>query len=367
MCHSLRTLYLNGVDKVRRKVRELPDGSHIKDAMDDERLDEIRASILDTPGSELEGIRWPQIYGFIKGRGMPDIEELDTDIDLVHARTPSKHQKGVVSFLRSRQWREWYAATFEIFVKSRCLRVFPGDVELDYELDNGKDVDLRVGIDGSPVCLECSALTDSDSDRKASDAYWEARAAGYKGNHVRPGPHDQSDGRGLDDAYEVVRIYAKVYDKMAPGFDVDKGQLSAEYPNVYLLSWGGRSDGLPAELHFDLAIPWAFDEMFTRGLPRHDPSLDGQFETSLRHWFHKRAETLAEGGLLDLDAYNADWHGYTERLSRVRRKLGGGVLFENLKLRQGRIHYNADARWAVSHRQMASLLDALSDPPPWAQ
>lgn len=365
MCDSYRSQCLDDVDGVRRKLEALPEDSHIRAAVDEPRLEGIKASILDTPDTELEGKYWPPIYLFLRGRSMADIEELDADIDLVYAQTPHKHQKGSVQFLRSDLSRDWSAGTFEIFTKSRCLRALSGGVSLDYELESGKDVDLRVSLDGQAVCLECSALTLSDSDRKVWDAHWKARAAGYKGNLVRPGVHDQGDGKGLDDAYEVVRIYDKVYDKMAPGFDVDRGQLSPVEPNVYLLSWGQRIGGLPAECHFDFAIPWAFDEIFTASLPRPEPVEEGQFDTSLRRWFDIRAGVLAEHGKLDISAYEADRCGYHERLQLVRKKLSGVLLFNGLELRQGRIHYNSDEQWGLSHRQMALLTEILSEPPAW--
>lgn len=223
------------LDNVRAKLDSLSESGYIKCALA-ERVEEVQQRIGDV---DPKGY-FPPLLVFVHRHSLAEIQDLDNDIDLVVKHSPDKRKKAIPQFLKSgpKDDRCWASGLFEIFVKSRFLRrsgVTVQNVQLDYPLPNGSNVDVQIEINGRPFYLECTVLTDSDVDRDAWDEYVTGKRSIL-----------------MHDPYHVLlRFLCKAEDKLA--------QTGDDAPNILLLSCAGiflRAD--------HCGIKWALETLDER-------------------------------------------------------------------------------------------------------
>lgn len=146
------------------------------------------------------------------------------------------------------------------------------------------------------------------------------------------------------DAYtQSRRVYAKVFDKIAPQFDIHRSQLHESGPNLLLISLNAVTSGLSAR---SPAIGWALDELFaSQPTGNHSPA-------SLCDWL--LCQCRQAGAAFD-------------ELLVALAQVSGILVFDGCKFRVARINYNADTRHIISHAEMAAVERLVSVPPLYAQ
>jgi len=128
------------------------------------------------------------------------------------------------------------------------------------------------------------------------------------------------------DAYtQGRRLYGKVYDKIAGGFDLSKSQLCPDAPNLLLISFAPLLGDLTPN---SPSIGWALDELFS-SQPTGNSS-----DVSLQSWLSRQKKKDNPRDLL-----------------AAPRQLSGVLLFRGCKLEVCRMNYNAMKR--ISHSEMA--------------
>lgn len=135
------------------------------------------------------------------------------------------------------------------------------------------------------------------------------------------------------------RLFEKVYEKIATGFNPTKSQLLPEAPNLLLIGFSPLiSDLTPTSP----SIGWALDELFARQ-PSQNTSLIS-LEAYLRH--NRRVQAGAVAKLLSAPS-----------------QISGLLLFHQCRLKVARINYNARAAYRLTHEEIACFEKALACPP----
>jgi hypothetical protein len=292
---------------------------------------------------------WPPLFLYLARRSAEELAALDDAIGRV-ARHPNSKPKSVSAFLRARPAEDmrWMANQLELCVKSMLLSAGVDGLVFDAPLDNGRDTDARFTMNGRAVHLECTALGDSDEDRGVWAAFMSEGASPSDGVLVRPGRFDPPDAKGPSVYYDCSRMYWKVFDKLAQGFDPSKGQVSPNDPNILLVSIATVRGSLVAD---SPGIGWALDELLA-DQPRARPQTTGEpphTAVSLARW-------------LDVATHYAG-HGDGHELITCPRQLGAIVIFDGVLLRAARLNYNAHDWCRMTHQEVADLEVMLADPP----
>jgi hypothetical protein len=232
--------------------------------------------------------------------------------------------------------RKWCGALFELFIKSVALRHLPS-TSLDIVLPNGKDIDVSTELDGVQVFVECTVITDSDEDRTSFDKYMQDRTQ-----------DSLAVLAGSSNLYhDTLRMYCKVYDKLAPRFDDAKSQTSQDHGNILFVSFFTPRGPINID---SLGVGWALDELFIDQPAGHiklTSCPDGIKGVSLQDW-------------LDFQQLQN-----SDAMLEVPRRLGAISLFRECSLHKSRINYNADRDSAVTHSQIAQLEELFSARPIW--
>ena len=120
----------------------------------------------------------------------------------------------------------WSAGLFETFAKAALLRSGEFSVEsFDWSTSNGRNIDVYLKVGQRAFCVECTTLGDSDVDKER----WGTHCERLKKNPDAVYCESQ-------DAYtQSRRLYDKVYEKIARGFDPNKSQLCPDCPNLLLI------------------------------------------------------------------------------------------------------------------------------------
>ena len=310
---------------------------------------------------------WPPLFLFLYRRSISEIRAFEYDIDFVVRQSNRKRAREITQFLKAkpRDDRLWTAGLFETFVKSRLLKERGLTAELDYPLPNGRDTDIRLEIKNKPLYLECTAITESDEDRKVWDRFLAAKKTDPKTILVRPGKFDLPDSKDRPPLlyYDSLRFYAKVYDKIAKNLDPRKSQMSEDGPNVLLISFysfrGPISPTSPG-------VGWALDELLAdqpKGGARLKDYPPGITDISLLAWLDFYANELDSKSCLDLDSYYKDF----EEIVAAPRKIGAILLFETCSFKTSRVNYNAKESSRLSHHEIAELEKLLEAPPVWCR
>lgn len=330
--------FVEMIDEVRSKLARLAADSPINHCFSQSRLDAISAKIPANTIEELEWDRWQPLFLFMRNSSDVAIRAFDDDLRLVGSRSVSNDRK-TFEFLRSESEgvQPWAGGVFEVYVKATVLRSSEvSNASLDWQLTNGRHPDLKVDLGTRSICIECTSLGES----QASDERW--------GEHI---DLLQADRDAVfcesQDAYtQSRRLYAKVFDKIAPKFDVHKSQLNDRGPNLLLITLNAVSSDLTAS---SPAVGWALDEMFT-SQPNgyHSPA-------SLCNWLLlKRKQTKTISSSFD-------------ELLAALASVSGILVFDGCNLGAARINYNADLNHMISHAEMAIIERILSVSPLYAQ
>lgn len=341
------------ISDVGNKLDSLPDPSLIKSACKKaDLLQKINSFIENKSFDDLEWGFWPPLFLFINRHSLDEVKTFENEIDLV-----VKHSKPeAVKFLETdSDDRAWTGGIFEIFIKARLLREFE-DAKLDFDLENGKNVDLRITNEDSNYSLECTVLTDSDEDKLVWKKFMDDKKEDGSTVLVRPGKYDSKESKSPSLYYDCLRFYAKVYDKIALNLNLESSQLLKSTKNVLAVS----VDAVIGTLQNSPGIGWALDELFA-DQPRGSFSPNGITNISLQAWVEFTAEELIKKGKLSAKTY-AD--SYTE-IVQAPKVIGGILLFNRNKLVGARVNYNAHKSCTLSHQEISLFEDLLREPPIW--
>jgi hypothetical protein len=330
--------FVEMIDEVRSKLARLAADSPIKRCFPQSRLDAIRAKMEANTAEALEWARWQPLFLFLRNSGDAAIQAFDDDLRLVECRSTTNNSK-IFEFLKSdsEDTQPWAGGIFEVYVKAAALRSTEvSNASLDWGLPNGRRPDLKVDFGARSICIECTSLGES----RASDERW--------------GQHIESVQTNCDetfferqDAYtQSRRIYAKVFDKIAPQLDANRSQLNTDGPNVLLISLNAVTSYLAAR---SPAVGWALDELFATQPNGNDSP------ASLCEWLLRQRKQAQQP------------QPSMDDLLKALSRLSGIIVFDGCKLGAARINYNAGAVQRIAHAEMAIFEHLLSVPPLYAQ
>lgn len=105
---------------------------------------------------------------------------------------------------------------------------------------------------------------------------------------------------------------------------------------------------------------WALDRLF--GATWDSGTDDGGYDISLGGWLLCHLEGLRARGEISLDEHLKRIENFGAVVS-ARRRLSGIVPFDDFRLTEARINYNAQKECLLTHAQMAELESLLSNAP----
>jgi hypothetical protein len=314
--------------------------------------DDFFADIAERLAGDVSG--WstlPPLFVYAADERGEHLAGLDGALRTVAEQTGDNRQDRVDGWLRADNTdsgtRIWRSGMFELAMKARFL-AGATDVEFDALLPNGRDVDIRATVGGRPMCFEATVITESDEDQGVWARFVAAKVTDEDAVLSRPGVHDPADANGPSPYYDCARVYLKVFDKLAKGWNPAKCQLSETYPNVLLLSiWTGY--GMPYAS--SPGIGWALDELFA------DQPNAGAIKE------------LTRPGLTDISL--ASFLGEVapanaQELLQSPRLLSAIAMFTEASASGGRLNYNARLEKQLSHADMAAIESIVRLPVPWA-
>lgn len=314
----------------RVKVGRLPADSVLKTYFTPTRLAAIQSKIEGTDAKRLEWGYWQPFFLFLVNQPESAIVALDADLRAVIARS-KQGQDMVCEFLRDERDvggdSLWFAGLFEIRAKAALLKSpLVSLCDLDWPLPNGRNMDTRATIGARVMGIECTTLGDSDASKRG----WAAYCSSLKDDPVQAQYEHQ-------DAYtQGRRLYAKVFDKLAPNLDPTKCQLRHDAPNILLIGLLSQVSDLSTT---SPSIGWALDELFT------DQPNGSRSPISLSAFIKQSTE----GTGADIDA-----------LRNSVSQISGILLFDRSRLGNARINYNARTQCRISHSEMAMFDEIFS-------
>lgn len=330
--------FVEMVDEVRSKLDRLAADSPIKRCFTQSRLDAIRVRIEANTAEALEWARWQPPFLFLRNSDDAAIQAFDDDLRLIGLRSATNESKTCEFIVSdSEDTQPWAGGIFEVYVKAAALRSADvSNASLDWRLPNGRRPDLKVDLGARSICIECTSLGES----RASDERWGQHIESVQANRDAVFFERQ-------DAYtQSRRIYAKVFDKIAPQFDANRSQLNTDGPNLLLISLNAVTSDLVAR---SPAVGWALDELFAA-----QPN-DNDSPAALCEWL-LRQRNQAQQPKSSMD-------DLLKALSRV----SGIIVFDGCRLGATRINDNAAAVHRITQVEMAVFERLLSVPPLYAQ
>ncbi len=358
---SDKSCYYELVQDVREKLAALPSDGPIRKALPESKMKEIADRVEIAPTSDLESGYWPPLFCFVSRRDIADLTEFESDLRLVC--TKSSSPDSVVNFLEANPQEDtrWTSGLFELCIKACVIKQTQSAIEVDSALPNGSRPDIRLSLNGRNVWFECTVLGDSQEDRAAWDRYMQVRKIDKSVQMVRPGNFDTADSKGPSLYYDCLRMYLKVFNKLAPNFNPDKSQVSPDEPNVLLISIASSKSPLSQSP----GIGWALDELLAdqpKGEARVKdvaPSLD----ISLSGWLDFQARDLSQQSKLEFKAYCQRFH----EIIALPRRLGAIIVFDGYKIEHARVNYNALSKCSLSHKNAARFEEILGGIPRYAR
>jgi hypothetical protein len=328
----------------------LPSSSRIRAALDD-LLKTVKEQDLKPWG-------WPPLLAWLWEASYGAVKKLDRDIALVTKHSKAVNASQVADFLSARpgKARAWYGGFFDTWAKATFLRSGRA-TEIDVPLPLGKrNSDLRVQLNGRSIRFECTVLTEDDEASDILQRFTNEKKTNPAAILRRPGPYCPPEAKGPSPYYNALRLYAKVYDKLALDLNPKASQFAEHEPNALLISFAG-----PGVRPSAPGISWALDELFggqskkTRKLPKElrDISLDA--------WMEHHAAELMKKGKLSADSYRARH----DRLIAAPRRLAAIFLFKRCQLTNSRLNGNASAECAITKTEMAKLETLLRNALPY--
>lgn len=322
------------IDEVRAKLARLANNSPIRRCYPETRLETIRAKITVSNVEDLERGCWQPPFLFLRNSSDAAILALDDDLRLVesHSVTDGKELFNFLA-IESEDMQPWIGRVFELYVKATALRSAEVlNTSLDWKLPNRRRPDLKIELGSRDICIECTSLGESN----ASDDRWRAHTDML---HVN---RDEVFVEGQDAYTQSRRLYAKVFDKIAPQLDVRRSQLNEGGPNLLLISLNAVISDLATS---SPAIGWALDELFA-SQPTGDRS-----PASLCEWLLRKRDSAKPAA------------SSFDDLLKALAQVSGILAFDGCKFGAARINYNADAVHMISHAEMAAMERLLSVPP----
>jgi len=352
-----KAFWMSQLAEARQKLERLPTTDRIRTAMPERFFEDLEQYI-----DELEDPRyWPPFFGFLGIASDDQLAALESDLDLVLQTCEPKSEKALTQFVRAKTGdsRIWYGGLFDMWARATLIRE-RRTLEFDVPLANGRDTDIRLQLGDRRVRLENTVITQDDESREVWDRFLDDKKVDPDKTLMRPGSYDPPDAKGPSPYYNTLRLYAKVYDKLARKLDPSKSQCADDEPNVLLLSFAG-----PGVYPDTPGYGWALDELFnTRGAGRivkgphlHDISLDAWIEFTLADLCQKKRITV--------DEYDERMRQFGD-IAAAPRRLGGVMLFDGFTLATARINYNARDECSLTHAEMAELERLLGDPPEYS-
>jgi hypothetical protein len=345
---NFRDYHRAEIDEVRQKRCLLGAKSYVGAALTDEILEEVSTRVESAREPDLTYGYWPYIFSFFAVHSEEALGELDADIDLVLIRTDSSRKNSVTKFLSTMDRRTgvWYGGLFEVWSKATFIRRGT-DVQLDVAMPNGRDHDISAVIGGRVFHFECTVLTEDDESRAVWGRFLEHKRLNPDQVLVRPGPFCPPVAKGPSHYYEMLRLYAKVFDKLAKNLDPARSQFAEGEPNLVLTCFAGPGVGFERP-----GVRWGFEELFANNPKIARTVVPESFtDISLDAWAKFTANELIAQGKM-----NVEW--YCENSSRVLeapRRLAGALAFNNSRLAGARVNYNAWEKCTMSHADMAEL------------
>lgn len=325
-----------GLLAVARERAALLNDGPVRAALSEDLLSAVEARL----DGELSGwSTWPPLFVYAARSEPGRLEELDAALQAVRERTRPEKRAALDDWLRADDsgagGRLWRCGMFELAMKRRFLAAAV-DVEFDSLLPNGRDVDIRATVDGQAMCFEATVITESDEDQDVWSRFMAAKAADEHAVLVRPGEHDATGAKGPSPYYDAIRVYSKIYDKLAKNGDPARPQLSDDDPNVILLSvWTGHGTPFTSSP----GIGWALDELLS------DQPNSGALKS-------------ARPGLTDVALRTFLDEAAPDRaieLLQCPRRMSGIALFDETNFKDSRVNYNARDLLRVTHARMASV------------
>ena len=345
----------------KEKIKVLSEGGYIRPLLNEIYFDKTIEKIDNSSIEELQWGKWPPLYLFICQKSISEIKEFENDLNLVINFSNSKNISRTTNFLKAEDYSDWFAGIFEIHIKSRLLKENNLKVDLDFLLPNGREIDIRMDMSGKPFCLECTMIRDSDEDKEVWDRFIEAKKVDPNTSLCRPGSFDPENPKGPSYAYNCLRFYDKVYDKLTMEFDPTKSQVCDSSPNLLLISFYTPNSHLSPT---DTGVGWALGELFEAQpiIGQRKGIYQSKLEDiSLTKWLHFKEEELIKQSR----RRNYFPAAIFNELIAAPRKIGGVLLFEYCSFETARINYNANEQNRISHNEMANLEKLFRSPPVW--
>lgn len=327
-------------------VAQLADGIVRKAAVDSF----AKARDMEGPstGTPTSSDRFPQLICLLaRHTGTAAFQALEDDIQLVLDNTNPKGQQALAAFL-SEGHNEFYGGLFDLYVKAALLRgLGPANVTLDSRPQgSARGCDAMIRLGGRQIAVEATVLSVCDDERETEER---ARKAGAR-VWTSPGPYDPPGLPWTSPYYTTVRVYAKVYEKLAPELRPNACQFPEEYPGVLVISLDGvgccSSGGVPPE------VSWAFDRLFLeQPLETNSPS---GIDIRLPGWLEHHWQDLVSSGRVKPDAQRAS----DSELLALPRRISAALVFREGSLIDSRVNYHAEHR--LSHAEMAALEELFS-------
>jgi hypothetical protein len=335
------------IDEIRTKLNSLPPTSDVRNALDSGILAAAEARVAVADADELRGY-WPPLVGFVDGNPISNLAALDSDLDLVrrHSRAGARGQ--LTSFLTAKATDKpgvWCGGLFDVATKAIAINAVPG-TEVDFQLPNGRQCDIRLPLGECFIHLESTVINEDDESRQVAERAWADQGNSGSVSYTRPGKYCPEKPKGPSPYYDVLRVYGKIFDKLAPNLDLKNSQLHPHSPNVLLLSSGHaclRSDAP--------GLGWALDELFTTHPQFRRIIPEGFTDFTLSGWISHKSSELLTNGEMTLAQSDEREKGVFAAL----RRLSGILLFDGCDLKAARINYNADEDCRISHGDIATI------------
>lgn len=342
-----RQSLLERIENVSNVVRMLPSESPLRSAWDDIVMTETKQRVIDAVEADLGNLKLPPLFFLLDGISPETINALVDDLNIVSAASEDRRDPLTTASIKApMDDRKWCGALFEVYVKS-IFQKFVSGTSLDCPLPNGKDMDVRTILDGVEVFIECTVITDSDEDRAVFDRFMEYKKHQAEAVLTRPGCFDEKGSTGPGPYYDALRMYCKVYDKLAPQFDTAKSQTSAEHANILFLSFftPRGSFGIDSP-----GVGWALDELFIAQPAGHI----------------KLAS--CPGGVTGISLQ--DWLDYQQlsdpnAMLEIPCRLGALAMFNECTFSRSRVNYNANQENSIAHSQIAQIEQLFVAKPVW--
>ena len=343
---SEKEWYFESIRMARETVAALGSSSHIGNSMPGARLDGLEQYVRLTPAHDLQYSKLPPAFGILASSSIEDVRLIDKDLDLVIAKSKPEKAREIVGFLAASETDKigtWYGGMFDVW--SKCVIIRSGlSAEFDRLLPNGRDHDIMLDLDGTKLNLENTVITQDDESLEVWDHFLSDKRSDPAKVLIRPGPYCPPNAKGPSPYYDTLRVYAKVFDKVAKQLNPGKSQFPEDEKNVLLLSFCGI--GVNA---LSPSVSWALDELFACQ-PRGKRGGAGK-DISLQAWIDFTADELIARGKISVE----DHVGRFQDIFRALRRLSGVLLFADKKLVAARVNYNADKSSRISHAEISKL------------